>query len=157
MLLFECCGTGRRSQCSDLPAISAAHTSSVWRVFSQWKMTAMGLKEDMVLLGVVIQHSWRAHNCLWHNVKSSQSNVSGFSFLANWKLGTIRKSKTLINYHLLISLEGVKWSSRQLSERPSICLQMEVLNTKIFFHFMSSSAKECVSSCRGVCDITLSL
>lgn len=38
------------------------------------------LKEDTVLLGVVIQHSWHAHNRLWHNVKSSQPNVRGSHF-----------------------------------------------------------------------------
>lgn len=79
-LLFECCGTGEGFQCSDLHAISTTHTTSVWRVFLQWKMSALALKEDMVLLGVVIQHSWHAHNRLWHNVKSSQPNVRGSHF-----------------------------------------------------------------------------
>lgn len=52
-MLWDC----KDSHCGDLHVISAAHTSSVWRVFPQWKMTAVALKEDMPLLGVVIQHS----------------------------------------------------------------------------------------------------
>lgn len=56
-LLFECCGTDEGFQYSDLHAMSTAHTSSVMRVFVQWKMTALASKEDMVLLGVVILHS----------------------------------------------------------------------------------------------------
>lgn len=120
-LCFECCGTDGGFQCADLQAISTTHTTSVWRVFFlQWMMSALTSREDIVLFGVKMQHSWHAHNRLWHNVKSSQPNVRGSHFPANRKLSSIRKSKTMINYSLSISLEGLKWNSWQLSKQPSI-------------------------------------
>ena len=44
----------------------------------------------------------------------------------------------------------MKWSSRQLSERPSICLQMEVLNSKVFFFFFFFFFTSCPRQRRNV-------
>lgn len=52
---------------------------------------------------------------------------------------------------------GVKWRVRQLPERPSICLQMEVLNSKFFFFFFTSRPRQRrnVSPLAGECVILL--
>lgn len=52
---------------------------------------------------------------------------------------------------------GVKWRVRQLPERPSICLQMEVLNSKFFFFLFTSRPRQQrnVSPLAGECVILL--
>lgn len=111
-------------------------------------MTVGPLKEDMVLLGVLIQHSWHKLNCLWLNVKSSQPDVGGgggVSFPANRKLGSIAKTNSLINHRLLISLKRVEVESSAPINMPS----NGRFDFKGFlFHFLSSSRNERVSSCR---------